>query len=113
MRNGSAGSIRAEAESVYLSEHDADGSSVASDPSAGAAQEAPRGAAPAFADLNLGDVALRQHFVEVTQCRATPADRAVAEMIGLHFGDALRIEARCLFSFRIIIRPLDQTYSRG
>jgi hypothetical protein len=47
----------------------------------------------AVADLNLAVVNTRQHLVEVAHVDIGPAERAIAEMIGLGIGNAVRIEA--------------------
>ena len=45
-----------------------------------------------FANLNLRVVNMRQHSDEIAHVEQRPADRAIAEMIGLGFGDAVRID---------------------
>ena len=37
-----------------------------------------------------------QHFVEIAHVETGPADRAIAEMIGVSFGSVIRIEAGVL-----------------
>ena len=47
-----------------------------------------------FADLNLGVVNMRQHLSQRS------ADRAIAEMIGLGFGNAVGVDASIAACFR-------------
>ena len=46
-----------------------------------------------FADLNLCVVNMREHLAEIAHIEPFPAARTFHEMIGLSFGDAVRIEA--------------------
>jgi hypothetical protein len=53
-----------------------------------------------FADLNLGVVNMRQHLSQVAHVEQRSADRAIAEMIGLGFGNAVGVDASIAACFR-------------
>jgi hypothetical protein len=59
-----------------------------------------------FADLNLRVVHMRQHLVEIAHVEIRSADRAIAEMIGLGFGDAIRIETGIARDHKSSLMPL-------
>src|ERR1700751_4186483 len=46
-----------------------------------------------FADFNFLIVNVRQQLTEIAHVEIGPADRAIAEMIGLGFGDAISVNA--------------------
>jgi hypothetical protein len=48
-----------------------------------------------FADFNFLIVNVRQQLTEVAHVEIGPADWAIAEMIGLGFGDAISVSAGC------------------
>jgi hypothetical protein len=58
-----------------------------------------------LADLNLGVVNKRQNLAEVARVDMRSADRTIPEIIGLSFGDAVRIEPTIPACFRIDPSP--------
>src|SRR6266566_8782397 len=52
-----------------------------------------RGRLRTYADLNLWVAKVHQYLIKVAQIEPLPAARTCREMIGLAFGDAIRIEA--------------------